>query len=86
MVHGRRQLRGCSAGILPRRRDWGLIPGVFVAALTGMAFAMPLMAFSTQQKNDHAFPAMNRFVIVPLFLFGGAFYPISQLPGGRRPS
>ena len=24
---------------------------------------------------------MQRFVIVPLFLFGGAFYPISQLPG-----
>ena len=24
---------------------------------------------------------MQRFVIIPLFLFGGAFYPISQLPG-----
>ena len=24
---------------------------------------------------------MQRFVIIPLFLFGGAFYPITQLPG-----
>ena len=30
---------------------------------------------------DGAFPAMQRFVIIPLFLFGGAFYPITQLPG-----
>ncbi|MEA3184503.1 MAG: lipooligosaccharide transport system permease protein [Ilumatobacteraceae bacterium] len=74
----------CVAVVLaffPDARDWGLVPGVLVAALTGMAFAMPLMAFATRCKNDHAFPAMNRFVIIPLFLFGGAFYPLSQLPG-----
>jgi lipooligosaccharide transport system permease protein len=64
----------------PEARDWGLIPGVPVAALTGIAFAMPLMAFSILRKNDVGFAAMNRFVIIPLFLFGGAFYPISQLP------
>jgi lipooligosaccharide transport system permease protein len=31
-------------------------------------------------KHDQGFAAMNRFLIIPLFLFGGAFYPISQLP------
>jgi lipooligosaccharide transport system permease protein len=67
--------------IFPEARDWGLIPGVPVAALTGVAFAMPLMAFSILRKSDEGFSAMNRFVVIPLFLFGGAFYPISQLPG-----
>jgi hypothetical protein len=38
---------------------------------------MPLMAFATTRKIDNGFAAMQRFVIVPLFLFGGAFYPIS---------
>ena len=65
----------------PEARDWGLIAGVPVAALTGAAFAMPLMAFSATRKTDQGFAAMNRFVIIPLFLFGGAFYPITQLPG-----
>jgi lipooligosaccharide transport system permease protein len=65
----------------PEASDWGLIPGVPVAALTGLAFAMPLMAFSILRKSDEGFAAMNRFVVIPLFLFGGAFYPISQLPG-----
>lgn len=65
----------------PEARDWGLVAGVPVAAVTGMAFAMPLMAFSATRKTDQGFAAMNRFVIIPLFLFGGAFYPITQLPG-----
>jgi lipooligosaccharide transport system permease protein len=66
---------------VPDSRSWGLIPAIFVAAYTGLAFAMPLMAFAAPRQMDGAFPAMQRFVIIPLFLFGGAFYPITQLPG-----
>ena len=66
--------------LFPDARSWGLIPSVPIAALTGMAFAMPLMAFSAPRKFDGGFAAMQRFVVIPLFLFGGAFYPISQLP------
>ncbi len=66
--------------LFPDARNWGLIPGVAASALTGLAFAMPLMAFSIPRKTDGGFAAMNRFLIIPLFLFGGAFYPISQLP------
>jgi lipooligosaccharide transport system permease protein len=67
--------------LFPAARSWGLIPAIGAAAMTGLAFAMPLMAFATTRKIDNGFAAMQRFVIVPLFLFGGAFYPISQLPG-----
>lgn len=67
--------------LFPDARSWGLLPGIAVASLTGVAFAMPLMAYSAPRKLDGGFPAMQRFAIIPLFLFGGAFYPISQLPG-----
>lgn len=66
--------------LFPDARDVGLIGAVPVGVLTGVAFAMPLMAFSVLRKTDQGFAAMNRFVIIPLFLFGGAFYPVSQLP------
>ncbi len=61
-------------------RAWGLVPSVVVAALVGLAFAMPIMAFSVTSEYDGGFAGLQRFVIIPLFLFGGAFYPLSQLP------
>ncbi|MEP7114988.1 MAG: ABC transporter permease, partial [Ilumatobacteraceae bacterium] len=67
--------------LFPDARSWGLVPAIAVAAFTGVAFAMPLMAFSAPRELDSGFAAMQRFAIIPLFLFGGAFYPISQLPG-----
>lgn len=66
--------------LFPDTRSWGLIGVAPVAMLVGCAFAMPLMAYSVRAKADSAFPTVQRFVIIPLFLFGGAFYPISQLP------
>ena len=61
-------------------RSWGLVPSVPVAMLVGAAFAMPTMAYSVGAEMDGGFAALQRFVIIPLFLFGGAFYPLSQLP------
>lgn len=66
--------------LFPETRSWGLAPAVLVSMLVGVAFAMPIMAFSIRAEFDGAFPALQRFVIIPLFLFGGAFYPLSQLP------
>ncbi len=66
--------------LFERTRTWGLAPSVLVAMLVGVAFAMPIMALSAGAERDGMFPAIQRFVIIPLFLFGGAFYPISQLP------
>ena len=61
-------------------RSWGLIPAIPVATLCGMAFALPLAAWTATRSRDISFPAILRFAIIPMFLFGGAFYPISQLP------
>ncbi len=65
-------------------------PGVLVAlvfaVLCGMAFSAPLVAFSAAQENEGAaFTAVFRFVVVPMTLFSGTFFPISQLPGVIQP-
>ncbi len=51
-----------------------------VAALCGLGFSAGLIAFTTTQKNDLGFSWIFRFVINPLFLFSGTFFPLSQLP------
>ncbi len=56
-----------------------------VAVLTGLAFAVPIFAFTATQRNDQGFNAIFRFGITPLFLFSGTFFPIEQLPLVIRP-
>jgi len=62
-------------------RGWGLLPAIGFGALAGVAYSAPLVAWSASRKNDLAYPNVLRFVIVPMFLFSGAFYPITELPG-----
>jgi lipooligosaccharide transport system permease protein len=51
-----------------------------IAALTGLGFAAPIMAFCATQKTPEKFNAVFRFGITPLFLFSGTFFPVDQLP------
>jgi lipooligosaccharide transport system permease protein len=51
-----------------------------VAVLVGTAFSSCLVAFTATQRNDVGFSAIFRFVINPLFLFSGTFFPLSNLP------
>lgn len=66
------------------RSPWAAL-ALPAAALTGTAFAAPLAAFSASIEKDAAFAYIFRFGIVPLFLFSGTFFPISQLPAVIRP-
>ena len=50
------------------------------ALLTGLAFAAPIAAYSATQKDANGFNALFRFGVIPLFLFSGTFFPITQLP------
>ena len=50
------------------------------AVLTGLAFFAAIVAFTATQKNDSGFAAIFRFVINPLFLFSGTFFPVDRLP------
>ena len=59
--------------------------GTLVAVLCGAAHAPVIMAFSARQENDGNFNLLFRFGIIPMFLFAGTFFPISQLPGWVQP-
>ena len=61
-------------------RSWGLVPAVPVGVLTGLSFAMPIAAWIATRQSDNSFSAILRVGIIPMFLFGGAFYPVDQLP------
>ena len=50
--------------------------------LIGVAFAGPMAAYAATRDRDGAFVPVMRFGIVPMFLFSGTFFPISQLPVG----
>jgi lipooligosaccharide transport system permease protein len=51
-----------------------------VALLVGLAYAAPLAAWAAHSENEASFVSIFRFVIIPMFLFSGAFFPISELP------
>lgn len=63
---------------------WGIF-AVPAAALTAAAFCAPIAAFSITQETDLAFPVIMRLGVLPLFLFSGTFFPISELPSGLQP-
>jgi lipooligosaccharide transport system permease protein len=50
------------------------------AILTGIAFGMPMSAWTASRKTEQSFAFVFRFIITPLFLFSGTFFPIEQLP------
>ena len=50
------------------------------------AFAAPVSAFAATQDKDSSFSTLYRFAIIPMFLFSGTFFPISQLPIWLRSS
>jgi lipooligosaccharide transport system permease protein len=55
------------------------------AVFAGLAFAGPITAYGAQLENETGLTAVFRFVITPLFLFSGTFFPIDQLPGWMQP-
>ncbi len=58
---------------------WALL-ALPAGVLTGAAFAAPVSAFAATQDKDSSFSTLYRFAIIPMFLFSGTFFPISQLP------
>lgn len=61
-------------------RSWRVLLAVPAVVLTGLAFAGPIMAYAATRKNTGTFNVLFRFVLTPLFLFSGTFFPISRLP------
>lgn len=58
---------------------WGAVGAFFVTLLVGLAFATPIYGFSAGLKDESAFALVFRLMVIPLFLFSGAFFPIGNL-------
>ncbi len=52
---------------------------------TTLAFAAPIEAYAITRDKDGSFALLFRFGVIPLFLFSGTFFPVSQLPAVIRP-
>jgi lipooligosaccharide transport system permease protein len=63
----------------------GALLALLGGVLTGVAFAAPVAAFSASQSRETGFILLYRFGVVPMFLFSGTFFPISQLPAALEP-
>jgi lipooligosaccharide transport system permease protein len=62
-----------------------VVAAIPAAVLCGMSAAAPMAAYSVTLTSDSGFASINRFVITPMALFAGVFFPISQLPPVLRP-
>lgn len=57
----------------------GAVAAFGVQLLIGLAFGSLLYAYSAGLKSEAGFALVYRLGVVPLFLFSGAFFPISNL-------
>jgi lipooligosaccharide transport system permease protein len=74
------------ATMLGAVRGPGMLVSLLFAVLTGMAFSAPVVAFSAGITGEgQEFNGLFRFVVLPMTLFAGTFFPVSQLPMVIRP-
>lgn len=57
------------------------LPLIVSGVLAGLAFSTAMLAVVARVKSDDSFFSLvGRFVITPMFLFSGTFYPLQSLP------
>jgi len=59
-------------------RSWLMVP---IAAVASLTFGVPLMAYAaTLEDEGFQFSFIQRFIVMPMFLFAGTFYPLESMP------
>jgi len=65
-------------GALDSPTAWLAMPAALFA---GAAMAAVMLALAGKiEKEDFFFTIVGRFIMIPMFLFSGTFYPLSQMP------
>lgn len=66
---------------------FGAVPSPFgvldilVATVTGLSFGLIIASYVATIEQDVGQPAfIQRFIVTPLFLFSGTFFPLAQMP------
>jgi len=64
----------------------GVLVSLLVSVLAGLAVSAPVAAYSaTLETEGQQFSTLFRFVVMPMTLFAGTFFPVGQLPVWLRP-
>jgi lipooligosaccharide transport system permease protein len=58
---------------------------VLCSTLVGWAFAAPTAAWAVTGRRPASMTAVFRFVVLPMYMLSGTFFPIEQLPGWLHP-
>jgi lipooligosaccharide transport system permease protein len=61
-------------------QSWWCVLTIPICGLIGIAFAAPMFAVSGRVENTVYFPFLMRFVIIPMSLFAGVYFPVTKLP------
>ena len=65
-------------GALESDTAWLAMPAALFA---GAAMAAVMLALAAKiEKEEFFFTIVGRFIMIPMFLFSGTFYPLSQMP------
>jgi lipooligosaccharide transport system permease protein len=61
---------------------WQSVPILLlVGSAAGLGFGAIMLGFSASIKDDDGvFALVGRFIVTPMFMFSGTFYPISSMP------
>ncbi len=66
--------------------SWWALAVLPACGLLGVAIAAPVFAFAaTIESSTNYFAFLQRFIVIPMSLFAGVYYPVSLLPIGVRP-
>jgi lipooligosaccharide transport system permease protein len=79
-----------SAAFVLVMAGFGLVSGargvavLIAATLTGLAFATPAAAWSVGVRGERQIDTVFRMLIMPLYMFSGTFFAVSELPAPIR--
>jgi lipooligosaccharide transport system permease protein len=63
-----------------------VLPLMLTSMFAGWGWAALMLAFTARLENDDGyFAIISRFVVAPMFLFSGTFYPLDQMPFFLQP-
>lgn len=60
--------------------SWWSLAVLPVTALLGLATAAGVVAFAASIRDSSYFAFLQRFIVVPMSLFAGVYFPVSSLP------
>jgi Nod factor-specific ABC transporter NodJ protein len=84
------RLLTASAAFVVVMAAFGLVSGLrgvavaVAATVTGLAFATPTAAWSVGARGEREIYAVFRMIIMPMYMFSGTFFALSELPGPVR--